>query len=136
MPARACKHNLNYWQGGSFYGLGPSATSYVSGIRSRNWANTQIYCEQLERGGSPVESRETLAPLKRAGETAAFGLRMVSGLSFDQFQQTTGQDLRHEWATDMHQLVQKGWGRMGQDRFSLTPQGLRFADAAAEYFLR
>ena len=135
-PARACRHNLNYWLGGSFYGLGPSATSYVSGVRSRNWANTQIYCEQLERGRSPVESRESLAPLARAGETAAFGLRMVSGLSFDQFQSATGWDLRHEWAADMRRLQQKGWGTIGADRFSLTPQGLRFADAAAECFLR
>src|SRR5271155_3421644 len=28
-PDRACKHNVNYWRGGSFYGLGPSATGYV-----------------------------------------------------------------------------------------------------------
>jgi oxygen-independent coproporphyrinogen-3 oxidase len=136
VPAKACRHNLNYWSGGSFYGLGPSATSYVDGVRSRNWANTQLYCEQLERGGSATESRETLSPLARAGETAAFGLRVVSGVSFDLFQQTTGWDLRHEWATDMRQLEQMGWGSIRPDRFHLTPRGLRFADAAAEMFLR
>ena len=46
----ACRHNVNYWRGGSFYGLGPSATGYVRGVRAKNWANTQLYCEQLERG--------------------------------------------------------------------------------------
>src|SRR5437660_575963 len=135
-PLNACQHNLNYWRGGSFYGLGPSATGYVRGVRTKNWANTQIYCEQLEKGQRATESREELPPLARAGETAAFGLRMVAGWHFEQFTQTAGQDLRKEWAGDMQHLAQRGWGRVLEDRFQLTEQGLRFADAAAEMFLR
>src|SRR5690606_37548812 len=72
LPNRACQHNVNYWRGGFFHGLGPSATSYVRGIRSKNFSNTQLYCEQLENRKRPVESREELPPLGRAGETAAF----------------------------------------------------------------
>ena len=132
----SCCHNINYWRGGSFYGLGPSATSYVRGVRTKTWSNTQRYCEQLEQGRRAVESREELAPLARAGETAAFGLRLVEGWPFEQFRQTTGYDLRHEWADDMKQLEQQGWGRILPDRFQLTRQGLRFADAAARLFLR
>jgi oxygen-independent coproporphyrinogen-3 oxidase len=136
IPSRACKHNVNYWRGGSFHGLGPSATSYVRGVRSRNWSNTQLYCEQLEKGNRAVESREELLPLARAGETAAFGLRMVAGWPFEDFQRATGHDLRREWAAEMKQLAERGWGRIAPERFQLTPQGLRFADSAAEMFLR
>lgn len=136
IPTRACRHNLNYWQGGDFYGLGPSATSYVRGVRTKNWSNTQLYCEQLEKGQRAFESREELAPLARAAETAAFGLRMVAGWPFEQFVQVTGHDLRREWAGAMAQLEQQGWGRLSGERFQLTPQGLRFADAAAQLFLR
>jgi oxygen-independent coproporphyrinogen-3 oxidase len=135
-PAFACRHNLNYWRGGSFYGLGPSATSYVRGVRTKNWSNTQLYCEQLEKGKRAIESREELSPLARAGETAAFGLRMIAGWPFEQFAQVTGHDLRREWAGDMSRLEQQGWGKLSDDRFRLTPQGLRFADAAAQLFLR
>jgi oxygen-independent coproporphyrinogen-3 oxidase len=135
-PSLACRHNINYWRGGDFYGLGPSATSYVRGVRTRNWANTQLYCEQLERGRRAIESREALGPLARAGETAAFGLRMVAGWPFEQFRRVTGQELRKEWASDMAQLTERGWGRLTPERFQLTAQGLRFADAAAEMFLR
>jgi len=133
---RNCRHNVNYWRGGSFYGLGPSATSYVRGVRTRNWSNTGLYCEQLEKGNRALESREELAPLARAGETAAFGLRMVAGWPFEQFQQITGHDLRREWAGDMASLERQGWGRFSGEGFQLTPQGLRFADAAARLFLR
>jgi oxygen-independent coproporphyrinogen III oxidase len=136
LPSRCCRHNVNYWRGGSFYGLGPSATSYVRGVRTKSWSNTQRYCEQVEQGQRAIESKEELAPLGRAGETAAFGLRMVEGWPFEQFRQTTGHDLRGEWASDMNQLVQQGWGRILPERFHLTPQGLRFADAAAQLFLR
>ena len=135
-PAHACRHNVNYWRGGSFYGLGPSATSYVHGLRTKNWSNTQLYCEQIERGKRAIESRETLPPLARAGETAAFGLRMVAGWPFEQFHQVTGHDLRRNWAEEMERLNQQGWGRLTSDRFRLTAQGLRFADAAAQLFLR
>ena len=135
-PSYACLHNVNYWRGGSFYGLGPSATSYVRGVRTKTWSSTQLYCEQLEQGQTAVEFREELPPLARAGETAAFGLRMVVGWPFEQFRQTTGYDLRREWAAEMNQLVQQGWGKILPDRFHLTPQGLRFADAAAQLFLR
>ena len=135
-PSRACAHNVNYWRGGSFHALGPSATGYVRGERTKNWSNTQLYCEQLEKGHRAIESRETLLPLARAGEIAAFGLRTGPGWPFQLFQQITGFDLRTEWGEDMKQLVDKGWGTSDGKRFQLTPGGLRFADAAAELMLR
>lgn len=136
IPSRACRHNVNYWRGGSFYGLGPSATGCVRGVRTKNWANTQLYCEQLEKGRRAIESTEELSPLRRAGEIAAFGLRMNAGWPFADFQQTTRFDLRQEWASEMAELVQRGWAGQTPDRFHLTRPGLRFADAAAEMFLR
>jgi oxygen-independent coproporphyrinogen III oxidase len=135
-PAYSCLHNLNYWRGKSFYGLGPSATSYVRGVRTKNWANTTLYCEQLEKGKRAIESTEQLQPLARAGETAAFGLRMTAGIEFKMFEQITGHDLTKDWAADMVELEQRGWGEFTQAGFRLTAKGLRFADAAAELFLR
>jgi len=136
IPSFACKHNVNYWRGGSFYGLGPSATGYVRGVRTKNRANTPLYCEQLEQGKRAIESREELPPLKRAGETAAFGLRLVAGWPFEEFQRTTNFDLRQEWSADMTRLAGRGWAEISPDGFHLNRQGLRFADAAAEMFLR
>lgn len=135
-PTHACRHNVNYWRGGSFQGLGPSATGYVGGARTKNWANTQMYCELLEKGRRAHESCETLTPLARAGELAAFGLRASPGWPFALFQETTGFDLRDQWKAEMDTIVQNGWGRRTEDRFQLTREGLRFADAAAELMLR
>lgn len=136
IPSQACKHNVNYWRGGSFYGLGPSATGYVRGVRTKNWSNTQLYCDQLEKGKRAIESSEELPPLRRAGEIAAFGLRMNAGWPFTEFQRATNFDLRNEWSSEMEQLSARGWASRDAEKFQLTYQGLRFADSAAEMFLR
>ena len=136
IPSYACAHNVNYWRGGSFFGLGPSATSYVRGVRTKNWSNTTLYCEQLESGDRAIESNELLLPLGRAGETAAFGLRMNAGWPFELFRATTGFDLRKEWAREIAELIGGRLAEMDHERFKLTPRGLRLADSVAEQFLR
>lgn len=65
VPTFACQHNVNYWRGGEFHGVGPSATGYVAGERTKNWSNTQLYCEQLEAGRRAIESRENSRPRPR-----------------------------------------------------------------------
>ena len=131
-----CRHNVNYWRGGSFYGLGPSATGYVRGVRTKNWSNTQLYCEQLEKGRRAIESTEELPPEARAGEIAAFGLRMNVGWRFDEFENVTGFDLRTGWMNEMRECVTHGWGELDDEGFRLNATGLRFADSVAEKFLR
>ena len=134
-PALACRHNVNYWRGGQFHALGPSAAGYVRGVRTKNWSNTQLYCEQLEKGVRAIESREDLPPLARAGEIAAFGLRMNVGWEFAEFRGITGFDLTKHWSAEMDQLVAEGFARRDAEHFALTARGLRFADHAAELFL-
>ena len=136
IPAHACQHNINYWHGGDCHALGPSAAGYVRGVRTKNWSNTPLYCEQLEKGARAIESREELPPLRRAGEIAAFGLRMNTGWPYQQFTDVTRHDLRDEWRAEIDDLVQRGWGQSDAEGFRLTRAGLRFADTAAGMFLR
>ncbi|MCX7723393.1 MAG: coproporphyrinogen III oxidase family protein [Verrucomicrobiae bacterium] len=136
IPAYACKHNVNYWRGGEFFGLGPSAAGFVQGIHTANIADTRRYCALLEQGLRPIAFAELLPPLKRAAEVAAFGLRMVVGWSFEEFKSVTGYDLQKEWREEIAELVERGWGVTTPAGFRLTKEGLRFADAVAEMFLR
>jgi coproporphyrinogen III oxidase-like Fe-S oxidoreductase len=108
----------------------------VRGVRSKNLSNTRGYCDLLARGELPVESREDLPHLARAGETAAFGLRMPLGWRFDEFRRITGHDLQEAWAAEMQVLADRGWASLSAERFHLNRTGLRFADSAAELFLK
>ncbi|RZO57737.1 MAG: radical SAM family heme chaperone HemW [Limisphaerales bacterium] len=136
IPDEACLHNVNYWRGGDYHGLGPSATGYVRGVRTTNIRNTEAYCATLENGDRAIDQIEELEPLKRAGEMAAFGLRMNAGWPFEAFEQATGFDLRDEWGETMEMQVNQGHGVVEESGFRLTPQGLRFADAVGTEFLR
>lgn len=141
IPSRSCQHNVNYWRGGFYHALGPSAAGYVPeaghiGARTRNWANTQMYCEMVEKGQRPVEQREVLAPLSRAGEVAAFGLRMNAGWPFHSFVAATGFDLRQGWFAEMQKLSTDGLALLEADRFRLNARGLRLADSVGSEFLR
>lgn len=136
IPLYACRHNIAYWRGWDYHGLGPSATGFVRGVRTKNWSNTQLYCEQLEKGNRAFESKEELLALKKAGEMAAFGLRMTAGWPLKEFHQRADRDLEKDWAKEIDQLVKLGYAQLEQDRFRLTPTGLRYADWAAELFLR
>ncbi len=133
---RRCRHNLTYWRGGAYAAFGPSASGFESGVRYRNVANTRRYCEMLEQGQLPRDWSETLEPLARAGEIAAFGLRRNDGWAWSEFVAATGFDLRVLWDSEMTDLVRRGWGVRDDQGFRLTPQGLRFADAAGSEFLR
>jgi oxygen-independent coproporphyrinogen-3 oxidase len=136
VPSFACRHNVNYWQGGDYAALGPSASGYEKGLRYRNVPNTQAYCDAVEQERFPRDWSEELAPLARAGEIAAFGLRMNMGWRWEAFTRATGFELREEWASEMLALESKGWGIREPDGFRLTRQGLRFADDAGSEFLR
>jgi len=136
IPNEACLHNVNYWRGGDYHGLGPSATGYVRGRRTTNVRSTAQYCDALNAGERQFDEEEELTPLKRAGETAAFGLRMNKGWSFDEFIAATGFDLREQWSEVMENLVKRGLGVVEADIFRLNSRGLRFADSSGAEFLK
>lgn len=135
LPGYACRHNVTYWRGLSYHGLGPSASGFVGGVRTTNWSNTSFYSEQLEKGLRAIQTRDSLPPMRRAGEIAAFGLRLAAGWSLTRFRATTGFDLVEVWGRELDELVALGWAGLEPDRFRLTADGLRFADAVAERFV-
>ena len=136
IPSHACRHNINYWKGGAYLGLGPGACSYLRGNRFRTVGDTTGYCDRLEKGEAPEIVEDVLTPLARAGEIAAFGLRMNVGWRLKDFRQVTGFELTEHWKETLAWLVEEGWGCLSEEQFRLTPLGLRFADAAGERFLQ
>ena len=96
IPSRACRHNVGYWRGRDSYGLGPSASEYIRGLRARNWANTTLYCEQLERGrrakgfGKPrngVRGRRIAPGSGHGGQSVGCTLRAGRPERFQRLQQ-------------------------------------------------
>ncbi|MDO5710885.1 MAG: radical SAM family heme chaperone HemW [Micrococcales bacterium] len=79
-PQDECRHNVGYWRGGSWWGIGPGAHSHVGGVRWWNVRHPARYAQQLASGASPGEGREVLTDAQRYEETVLLVIRLATGL--------------------------------------------------------
>ncbi|MEE6263431.1 radical SAM family heme chaperone HemW [Plantactinospora sonchi] len=75
-----CRHNLLYWTGGDWWGLGPGAHSHVGGVRWWNVKHPTTYAARLGAGESPGQGRELLSTADRRVEDVMLRLRLATGL--------------------------------------------------------
>ncbi len=78
--AARCRHNLAYWTGGDWWGVGPGAHSHVGGVRWWNVKHPAAYAAALAGGRSPAHAREVLDGEARREERIMLELRLVDGL--------------------------------------------------------
>src|SRR4029079_12844811 len=79
-PQTACRHNLAYWRGDDWWGIGPGAHSHVGGVRWWNVKHPRAYAERLGAGLSPAAGREGLDEKPRRCERILLETRLVEGL--------------------------------------------------------
>ena len=79
-PEQACRHNLAYWRGDDWWGVGPGAHSHVGGVRWWNVKHPTAYANRLGTGVSPAAGRETLDTETRNVERVMLEARLNSGL--------------------------------------------------------
>ncbi len=82
-PDARCRHNLGYWRGEDWWGIGPGAHSHVGGTRWWNVRHPAAYAQRLVEGRSPAQAREVLSADARRLETVLLGVRLADGLALD-----------------------------------------------------
>jgi len=82
-PDARCRHNLLYWRGGDWWGLGPGAHSHVGGVRWWNERHPATYARRLADGHTPAKAREVLTAEERRMERVMLELRLADGLPLD-----------------------------------------------------
>lgn len=119
-PGRRCLHNLAYWHGADYLGLGPSAFSTVDNKRWRNIRNTSLYTSSTLEGATAIDFEEELPPSVRAGESLSFGLRTSDGVPPERLD-----------ADGLARALDSGWVEIMDNRARLTPAGRLLADEMA-----
>ncbi|MET8138866.1 radical SAM family heme chaperone HemW [Sphaerisporangium sp. NPDC005288] len=74
-----CRHNLLYWTGGDWWGVGPGAHGHVGGTRWWNVKHPAAYASRLAAGASPGHAREVLSQDDQKVERLMLELRLDSG---------------------------------------------------------
>jgi oxygen-independent coproporphyrinogen-3 oxidase len=135
VPGQECRHNLMYWRGGNYLGLGPAAASHLEGCR---WKTpTDLARWQKAAAGDTVvfDSFERLSARQRAGELAMLMLRMSEGLRYDVFADRLRQNARVVFAEPLQRLAKAGLIRLNSAAAVLTPRGMEVADAVSLEFI-
>ncbi len=84
------RHNSSYWEHVPYYGLGPSAHSYIPHKRYANVADLTTYLEFLSLGKLPVDFEEILSAKELYNERIMLGLRTTKGVDAELLRSTLG----------------------------------------------
>jgi oxygen-independent coproporphyrinogen-3 oxidase len=119
--AARCRHNLLYWRGGDWWGIGPGAHSHVGGVRWWNLRHPATWAARIASGQSPAEGRETLTPAVQRAERILLETRLSEGLPVEVLDEPG-----RAWLTDLHA---EGLIAASTERVLLTRRGRLLADA-------
>jgi oxygen-independent coproporphyrinogen-3 oxidase len=121
VPGQECRHNIAYWRGDDWWGVGPGAHSHVAGTRWWNVKHPSAYVERLRAGQSPAVGREVLDAATRGVEDLMLGVRMAQGIVLA--------DLPVDQRAEARALVDDGLAVLMGQRMVLTRSGRLLADA-------
>lgn len=118
-----CRHNIAYWEGANWWGLGPGAHSHIDGERFWNVKHPNAYRERLEADQSPIMDSEVLSFEQKESERVMLEIRLPGGIAKSSL---TAQSLaRLESYLTGGQISREYWD---QGQISLTLSGRLMAD--------
>jgi putative oxygen-independent coproporphyrinogen III oxidase len=123
-PGAECQHNLIYWRGGDYAGIGPGAHGRLT-IGGQRWATEGIrspgeWLAAVETRSTGEVKREELSALAKAEEYLLMSLRLEEGLDSERFSTLAGRDLPQD---AVFELAGLGLVRVEPGRLRATPQG-------------
>lgn len=119
-----CIHNLKYWQGGDYLGLGLGAASCMEHERWSNARGLTDYEDRICRGQKPVEQMEELGEEEQKAEFMFLGLRCMEGVSAERFEKKFHQSVEERYGKVLHKYENMGLMRLVNGNWQLTEQGI------------
>ncbi len=117
------KHNLKYWTGAPFYGIGCGAHSYDGSARWVNVLKTETYIDRIGTDGNAIAERNELTETDRAAEALFMGLRLKEGVCLAAFRSEYGVDVIERYGDELPRLADAGLIEIGGGRLVLTAAG-------------
>lgn len=129
-PGFEARHNLAYWEGFNWWGVGPGAHSHVGGTRWWNERHPATWTRALAEGRTPAQAREVVTAEDRVIERIMLQTRIRRGLSVWELEQPA--------LDQLGRLVENGLiedPRLHGDRVVLTLRGRLLADVVVRALL-
>ncbi len=118
------RHNLRYWQGKEYIGLGPAAHSYAGNERYANLADIHCYLDCLENDRSVIKTESyRLSEEELLEEAIILPLRLTSGLDTEKLLKTFGYDLMSKHNTLISRCLDSEYMTLCDGILAFTPKG-------------
>ncbi len=124
------KHNLGYWSGEPYLGMGPSAHSFKPGMRQWNVAHTGKYIDSLKLGKIPAQ-QEILTEEQQYNEYVMTALRTMWGIDEKHVKNKFGARYHESMMRSAQKYLKNGKLVHSSGRLKVTPSGKFFADGIA-----
>ncbi|PWB75273.1 coproporphyrinogen III oxidase [candidate division GN15 bacterium] len=135
-PGFECRHNLGYWEGREYLGLGPSAHSFMQGKRFANLSSVRDYLASLKSGVRPIVYDESGIE-DRMVEAIMLGLRMARGIDRHQFAARFGRSLESRFDPHNYDLLRNSGHIVDEDGVvRLSDEGILLADEITRRLLK
>ncbi len=132
---RSCRHNLKYWTGQPYLGIGAGAHSYLNSVRWRNVSQPAAYIDAISHSGSARCDEELITTEGRMAEAMFLGLRLVAGVRWSELYARLGCDLRRKYVLELAELDSEGLLTVDAESARLTPRGQLLANQVFVRFL-
>jgi oxygen-independent coproporphyrinogen-3 oxidase len=132
-PGRRCRHNLRYWTGRPYLGLGPSAHSYLDGQRGANPAHLASYRARFS-APEPLDVFHEVELEDRVFERVFMALRLTEGLDLDEFEAEFSRPLDSFYPKVAEALLGQGWLEVHGNRLRLRPNAYFVSDGVFSEF--
>ncbi len=133
LPGHACRHNLGYWRGADYLGLGPAAVSTVGGRRWTQPASLRDWREAVHEARFNAGT-EALSFTEQAEELVMLSLRTSEGLDEGRYRALTGRDFARDNAAFLRELAAAGLAERKSGRVRLTRRGMLLSNSIIERF--
>ncbi|MFP4465515.1 MAG: radical SAM family heme chaperone HemW [Candidatus Goldiibacteriota bacterium] len=114
VPGSECLHNLNYWNSGSYIGLGVSASSYFNGVRRTNVKDIDEYIKRIKENKDPAGFSETPDTETMEKEYIMLKLRTTAGILYENFRERFGFDFEEKYSSIIKKYA--GTGHLMADK--------------------
>ncbi len=131
LPGHRSKHNMSYWLGDHYLGIGPGAHSYNGTSRQYNITNNARYIKAIHNKELPA-TFETLTRLDQANEYLLTSLRTSWGIDLKVLREKFDLNLLNEQETYLKRLIEGGLLMQQNDHLILTDKGKLLADQITE----
>lgn len=134
-PGYECRHNIGYWTGVEYLGLGLGASSYFQGSRFHNETDLKTYLTRRPEEENLCQDREVLDLQAKMEEFMFLGLRLMQGVSGSEFVSHFGQNMWNVYGTVIEELVNAGLLEVKSPSVRLTEKGIDVSNYVMSRFL-